>query len=140
MVKIFNLRNWKKEKGLTLAEVVIAIAIIVIVSLATVSVSVYSSNVFRSIEIKDFFVREIDTISTLYLNYDETNFSNVFNFYTGQVVEGYTDVTYYVSSGFEYVDSSNYSYSLSLDFSSGSLSISSLKKNGNVIYERTVTK
>ena len=139
MGKIFNLRNWKKEKGLTLAEIVIALAVIVIVSLATVSVSVYSANAFQSIEIKSFFSREIDTISTLYLNYDETGFSNAFNFYTGQSLSGYVDTLYYISSGFEYVDSSDYSYTLSLDFSIDELHITSWK-NYSIIYERTVTK
>ena len=141
MVKILNLRNRKKEKGLTLAEVVVAIAIIVIVSAATLSIAVYSSNAFNKASIKNYFVHEINTISKLYLSYDEADFSTAFYDCTGKTISGYTDSTFYLSDSFAFLENeSNSAYYMTLTFGEKTLVLGSYYANSTLILERSVSK
>lgn len=137
--------RWKKEKGLTLVETIVALSVFLIVSLSTVSIAVYSANSFKLVDIKYFFTKEIDTISNLYLSYSESDFSLAFKQYTSQDIEGYTDTTYYLNNKYEYVSSSSYAYRLTLTFTINEqslhvLNIKSYKSSGSGIYERTVSK
>ena len=69
MGKILNHGNWKKEKGLTLAEVVVALAIVVIISVAAVSVSISTSKSFAKLGVKRFFQREVEQLTEFQLNF-----------------------------------------------------------------------
>ena len=138
---LLNGNRWKKEKGITLIEIVVSLAIIVIISVAAVSIAAYSSTLFNSMNVKRFFQREIDNIAELYLSYDEEDFSSAFNKLTGKTISGYTNSTYYVSHNFEYVESTdNYFYKINLTFDESTLNISSLKSDDSAIRSRSVTR
>ena len=132
--------RWKKEKGLTLVETIVSLTIFLVVSLSTVSLAVYTVNSFKMVDIKAFFIREIDTIATFYLDYNDTDFSSAFEYYTGQEINGYTNKTFYFNDKYEYISSNGYSYYMSLKFDSNKLTISSFKSSGKDIYERVVNK
>lgn len=138
---LLNGNRWKKEKGITLIEIIVSLAIIVIISVAAVSIAAYSSTLFNSMNVKRFFQREIDNIAELYLSYEKEDFSSAFNKLTGKTISGYTNSTYYVSPNFEYVESTdNYSYKINLTFDEPTLIISSLKSDDSVIRTRSVTR
>ena len=142
MGKILHHGNWKKEKGLTLLETIIALAIIVTVSVSAVSVSVYTSNTFNDLSIKRFFQREVDNISEIYLSYDESTFRDAFLKLTGKTISGYNDTTYYLNVGFEYVEpTEEYAYKIALDFSgTNALTVTSQRSNNKEIRSRSVFK
>ena len=143
MGKILHHGNWKKEKGLTVLETVIALSEIVIVSIAAVSIAISTSNSFNSINVKRFFQREIDNISEIYLTYDESNFIKGFKDLTGKDIEGNRDATFtfYLNDSFNYVNSDEqYSYKLVLDFDSSSLEVKATKADDSLIRSRSVSK
>ena len=141
MGKILFHGNRKKEKGLTLVETIVALSIFLLVSLSTVSLAVYTVNSFRMVDIKSFFIREIDTIAIFYLDFDEEeDFSDAFEYYTDQEINGYSNTTYYFNDRYEYVSIDSYSYYMSLTFGENNLTISSFKSSGTSIYERKVNK
>ena len=143
MVKIFHHGNWKKEKGVTVLEVVISLSIITIVSVAAVSIAISTSNSFNTISVKRFFQREIDNIAEIYLSYESEDFKTGFKDLTGKDITGSLDTTYsyYLDSTFNYIeDSSSYSYKLVLDFESTSLSISAYKQDDSLLRSRSVSK
>ena len=143
MVKIFHHGNWKKEKGVTVLEVVISLSIITIVSVAAVSIAISTSNSFNTISVKRFFQREIDNIAEIYLSYESEDFKTGFKDLTGKDITGSLDTTYsyYLDSTFNYIeDSSSYSYKLVLDFEYPSLSISAYKQDDSLLRSRSVSK
>ena len=143
MVKIFHHGNWKKEKGVTVLEVVISLSIITIVSVAAVSIAISTSNSFNTISVKRFLQREIDNIAEIYLSYDSEGFKTGFKDLTGKDITGFLDTTYsyYLDSTFNYIeDSSSYSYKLVLDFEYPSLSISAYKQDDSLLRSRSISK
>ena len=130
-----------KKEGITLVETIIAIAIVVIVSVAAASVAVYSSNAVRNASVKRFFRNEIDSISTLYLAYDNDDFSNAMNDFCGVYQSSAAGETfYYYNASFEQVTSENHEYKLSLNFGLSDLTLTSTYKDGSAIYSRRVSK
>lgn len=143
MGKILNHGNWKKEKGLTLAEVVVALAIVVIISVAAVSVSISTSKSFAKLGVKRFFQREVDNIAQLYLSYSNENFSSAVEVLTRVTpeVDENSDWTYYLDGKYEYLnDKTNYQYKVFLDFDGNELTVSSYQTDGTLIIDRSVTK
>lgn len=136
--------NWKKEKGLTLAEVIISLGLIIIISLAGVSVAIFSTTSLANINVKRFFQHEVDNIAEMYLSYDASDFSTAFNDLTGKSIAGYYNTTLYVDNTLEYVTSSEeYRYKITLRFSDEKLTVSSFKVNGSSqseITSRSVAK
>lgn len=142
MGKILLNGNWrKKEKGITLIEILVALSIIILVSVAAVSIATYSATMFNTINVKRFFQREIDNIAELYLSYEEVDFSTAFNKLTGKTISGYTDSTYFINSSFQYVESvDEYAYKINLTFSGATLDIASMKSDNSPIRSRSVKR
>ena len=143
MGKILNHGNWKKEKGLTLAEVVVALAIVVIISVAAVSVSISTSKSFAKLGVKRFFQREVDNIAQLYLSYSNEDFSSAVEVLTDvdPEVDENGDWTYYLNGKYEYLDDkTNYQYKIFLDFDENALTVSSYQADNTLIRDRSVTK
>ena len=142
MVKILFFRNWKKEKGLTLVEVIVSLSILIIVSIVTVSLAVFSTTATQKGAIKQYFMQEIDNISNLYLSYDEADFVESISFSLGINLTGYNDYTSYLDSMFNILDSDEGAkYRLVFDFD-GNTSLTMFSYNGvdSLIYSRSVTK
>ena len=138
---LLNGNRWKKEKGITLIEILVALSIIILVSVAAVSIATYSATMFNTINVKRFFQREIDNIAELYLSYEEVDFSTAFNKLTGKTISGYTDSTYFVNSNFQYVESvDEYAYKINLTFSGATLDIASVKSDNSPIRSRSVQR
>lgn len=137
--------NWKKEKGLTLAEVIISLGLIVIISLAGVSVAIFSTTSLSNINVKRFLQHEVDNIAEIYLSYDASDFYTAFYDLTGKSVTSY-NTTLYVDNTLQYVTSSDeYKYKIQLRSSNDGqrLTITSFKMNGSSqseITSRSVTK
>ena len=137
--------NWKKEKGLTLAEVIISLGLIVIISLAAVSVAIFSTSSLSNINVKRFLQHEVDNIAEIYLSYDASDFYTAFYDLTGKSVASY-NTTLYVDNTLQYVTSSDeYKYKIQLRSSNDGqrLTITSFKMNGSSqseITSRSVTK
>lgn len=144
MGKILLNGNWrKKEKGITLIEILVALSIIILVSVAAVSIATYSATMFNTINVKRFFQREIDNIAELYLSYEEADFSTAFNRLTGKTISNYNNSTstYYVNSSFQYVESvDEYAYKINLTFSGATLDIASVKSDNSPIRSRSVQR
>ena len=139
MAKVLNHGN-RKEKGLTLVEVVIALGIVVTVSLATVSIVVYSSSSLQSSARKSFFQHEIDTFADLYLSYDGENYQNAMRTYTGETVSTETDHTFYYDAAYRYSEASTAAYYTVLDFEGNNLHLSAYKIDGTTILKKDITK
>ena len=143
MAKVINHGNRRKEKGLTLIEVVIALSIIVTVSIAAMTIVVYSSSSLHSTAEKGFFQHEVDTLSDLYLSYTGTDYANAMKQYTGKtdVADG-DDYTLYYDTAFRIGDSASYSYLVTLDFQTEptKLVVTASKKEGAAILSREVAR
>ena len=139
MESIFQHGNWKKEKGLTLIEVVIALTITVIISVAVVSVSIYSSNALYKQRAEDFFIYETSNIATIYYEYDEVDYVKAINHLTGLEVSGHDDMTIYYKEDFTYSNSSDYHYYLNVKFNTESLTFDSYNSKDVKIYSRSVS-
>ena len=144
MGKILINGNWrKKEKGITLIEILVALSIIILVSVAAVSIATYSATMFNTINVKRFFQREIDNIAELYLSYEGEDFSTAFYKLTGKTISNYNNSTstYYVNSSFQYVESvDEYAYKINLTFSGATLDIASVKSDNSPIRSRSVQR
>ena len=141
MGQTINHGNRKKEKGLTLVEVVISLSVIVIVSIAMVSIAIYSSNAQRKISVGRFFRQHIDNSLNLYQSYSDTDFETAFNSVNNQSITFGNDVTFYLNDSFEYVgDTSNAEYQIAYDFETNSLKVSASYYGGDLIAERSTTK
>lgn len=144
MGKILINGNWrKKEKGITLIEILVALSIIILVSVAAVSIATYSATMFNTINVKRFFQREIDNIAELYLSYEGEDFSTAFYKLTGKTISNYNNSTstYYVNSSFQYVESvDEYAYKINLTFSGATLDIASVKSDNSPIRSRSVKR
>lgn len=145
MGKILLNGNWrKKEKGITLIEILVSLSIIILVSVAAVSIATYSATMFNTINVKRFFQREIDNIAELYLSYDEADFSTAFYNLTGKTINGYADdPTYFINSSFQYVESADeyaYKINLTFKFNGAALDIASTKSDNSPIRSRSVQK
>lgn len=148
MGKILLDGNWrKKEKGITLIEILVSLSIIILVSVAAVSIATYSATMFNTINVKRFFQREIDNIAELYLSYEGVDFSTAFKELTGKTITvrtddgGFADSTYYINSSFQYVESvDEYAYKINLTFSGATLDIASTKSDNSPIRSRSVKR
>ena len=145
MVKIPVDGNRKKEKGLTLVEVIVSLSIIVIISIAAMSISVFSSTTFNNLNVKRFFQREIDNIAEIYLSYDSEHFQTAFNDLTGKTISDYMGSAkskfYHLDSSFNYVDvESTYKIKIECSDDGNSMTISSFKSDDSLINSRSVSK
>lgn len=132
--------RWKKERGLTLVETIIALAIIVIVSVAVVSITVYSTNALKTMNIKAFFSHEIDNMATLFLSYDDSEYITGVNKVTGATIaKNNNDIIYYNAS-YEYSDNTDYSYYIGFNYDSSTLTLTAYQKDGETIFSRSVTR
>ena len=139
MAKVLNHGN-RKEKGLTLIEVVIALSVIVTVSLATVSIVVFSSTSLEATARKNFFQHEINTFADLYLSYEGENYKTAMNRYTGADVVDGTDHTFYYDASYHYAVEASSAYYAVLDFEEGTLRLGAYKKDGTPILTRDVKR
>lgn len=143
MGKIFHHGNWKKEKGLTLLEVVIALTVIVIVSISVFSISIYSSNALNIANIKNFFVIESSNFANYFLSYDATDFSDALVYTTNlESYDSYANFTLYYDSNYSYVEEENAVYHLDFVFTDENsvLTLNAYNKDNSTIYIRSVTK
>lgn len=134
--------RWKKEKGLTLLETIIALSIIVIVSISVVSMTIYSSNALSTTREKSFFYGEIDNYVTLFLSYNEIDYASAFNKLNGSEISGYEDVAIYYNSNYEYTTLEKSSYHTNFVFSdeNNTLTMTVYDFNNNSLYLRSVSK
>ncbi|MCR5348746.1 MAG: prepilin-type N-terminal cleavage/methylation domain-containing protein [Bacilli bacterium] len=138
MEKVPNLRN-RKEKGLTLVEVVVSLAVVVIVSLAVVSIVVSSSSSLQSASLKGFFTHEVDTLGNLFLSYpDASDYHDAMLAYTGKNVTRGTDYTLYYDASFHYAAEEGSFYYLTAEFDGAVLRLASFRQNGNEIVKKEV--
>ena len=142
MEKVLFFRHWKKEKAVTLIETVVALSLITIVSVAAVSVAIYSANSFRIASVKRFFNHELDSISEIYVAYDnESDFRKAFQLHTGKEISGYTNTIYYLDNSLSYLDDSQgSSFYISLSFEGTKLDMGSYSNSGTTLAQRSVTK
>jgi len=139
--QILNHGNrWKKEKGLTLVEMVVSLAIIVIVSVAAISIAVYSSNTQKRVAISRYFTVLIDNSLRLYETYSDTDFEDAFEALTGQAIYYNTNRTYYLNLDYQYVEESNAVYNVRYVFKSNGLVVTAMYSDGDVIYEGSSLK
>lgn len=132
--------RWKKEKGLTLIETVIALSIITIVSLAVVSIIVYSSNALNDSRVKSFFSRETDSIASFYLSYNSPTYLDAVESLTGNTITGANTDKVYYKADYTYSNSSDYNYYISFNYDGDTLTLTSYEANSKVILRRSVTK
>ena len=140
MESIINKRNWKKEKGLTLIETVIALSITTIISVAVVSLSIYASNALYLQRAKDFFIRETSNIASIYVNYDEESYKVAIKDLLNKDVDGYENMTIYYNESFDYATESDYAYYLNVNYSTESLDLISYNAKNSAIYSRSVAR
>ena len=140
MGKILHVRNWKKEKGISLVELVISLTIIVIISIAGVSIAVYSSNSFKNNELKRHFVSELTSLSILYIN--SANYVSAVNsFYGDSVLSDEIDTDVYFDANYKVIHStSDFVYRLYFDFETDKLTLSSYTQSDKLIYSKEVSK
>ena len=127
--------NRKKEKGLTLAEMVVSLAIIVIISVAAISVAVYSTNQQKRIAMTRYFTVLVDNSLRLYESYSGSDFNTAFKAYTGQDIDYGTNKTFYFSLDYKYVDEPNSVYNVRYSFKANGLVVSAMYADGDLIYE-----
>ncbi len=132
--------TWKKEKGLTIAEVIVSLAVIVIVSLAVVSVALFSTQTQANTRVKQRFSRIVSDIAMLYETYEDDDFEFAFNNYSGQTIVYGVDKTFYYDASFNYQSQSGSSYYLVCDFGTNTLKVTASYSDNNVIFERSVSK
>ena len=140
MGKILHVRNWKKEKGISLVELVISLTIIVIISIAGVSIAVYSSNSFKNNELKRHFVSEFTSLSILYIN--SANYVSAVNsFYGDSVLSDEIDTDVYFDANYKVIHStSEFAYRLYFDFETDKLTLSSYTQSDKLIYSKEISK
>ena len=141
MVQNFNHGTWwKKEKGLTIVEIIVSLAVIVIVSLAVVSVALFSTKTQANTHVKQYFSRMVNDIAMMYESYEDEKFELAFNNYTGQTIEYGVDIVYYFNSSFQYQEESGSAYSLRCDFDVDTLKVTASYSDNTLIHERSVSK
>ena len=140
MVKNFNHGNWKKEKGLTVVEIMVSLAIIVIVSLAVLSIALFSTRTQSNTSVKQRFSRMVNDVAMMYQSYENDDFELAFNKYTGQTIEYGVDTIYYFDSSFNFSEETGSRYYLNCDFDTNTLIVSACYKDNTVIHERSVAK
>ena len=140
MESIFQHGNWKKEKGLTLTETVIALTITTIVSVAVVSISIYAANALYKERARDFFIHESNNIASIYQEYDETNYPVAIKHLTGLDVNAYEDVTIYYHDDFSYANSDSYSYYMNVKYTEDKLELSSYNAKDAEIFKRSIAR
>lgn len=142
MESILNHGNrWKKEKGLTLVETVVALAIIVIISVSAVSMALYSANALTNVRLKSFFSIEADNYTTLFLSYNEDKFTDAVNELTGISMERYEQTDIYYDANYQYVESDPYYYvRLSFEDSNNTMNINIYSHDSSLLFTRSVSK
>ena len=112
MESVLKLRP-RRQKGLTLIEVVVALAIISIVSFAVVSIAVNSTSALSTARINNFFSRETD---------------------------GTNNEKVYYNVDCQYSTSENYHYYVNFSYDSSTLTLIAYDVNNNSIFSRSVTR
>ena len=132
--------RWKKEKGLTLIETVIALAIIITVSVAVVSITIYSTNALITTNVKAFFSNEVNNIASLYLSYDDTDYIQAVNVTTGATISKTNDDIIYYNSTYAFSDDTDYNYYISFNYDEDTLTLTAYQNSGDLIITRSVTR
>lgn len=106
----------RKEKGVTLVEVVVSMALIAIIS-ATIFITIsYTNKTQSKNKIKQYFINETENVLTCYYS---GNFSNSLAFLTNQDIDIDEDAntyTLFYEKDFSYTDEENAVYSLTIDY------------------------
>lgn len=140
MVQVLQYQHWKKEKGLTVMEIIVSLTILVIVSLAVLSVALYSFNVQTKANVRQRFSHMVNDVVMMYQTYENDDFELAFNKYTGQTITYGTDTIFYFDESFNYHEEEGSQYYLNCDFESDSFHISACYIDNTVIHERSVAK
>ena len=139
----FKHRNWwKKEKGLTLVETVIALAIVAIVSTAAISMTIYSTNALTKSREKSFCSGETDNYATLFLSYGEDDYVEAFNALTGGSISGYENAILYYDVDYKFTTSDKAHFYTTFTYSNenNTLDINFYDSGDNVLYTRSISK
>lgn len=130
----------RRQKGLTLIEVVVALAIISIVSFAVVSIAVNSTSALSTARINNFFSRETDGFASFYLTYNDEGFHDAIEEVTGTVIDGTNNEKVYYNVDCQYSTSENYHYYVNFSYDSSTLTLIAYDVNNNSIFSRSVTR
>ncbi len=124
----------KKNKGFSIAEVIVAMALVVIMSVVALSTVNWSFGAGRKEILKNFFnIESRNYISAYYSG--ASNFQDAMNLLTdGTYVYG-TDATIYYSNNLTITDAENANYYVNLDFETESFSVKCYTAQNNLICE-----
>ena len=107
----------KKEKGVTLVEVVVAMALIAIVSSAIFVTANFSISSQKKNQRNQFFINETENVLMCYYT---GNFNQALRFFTGdnelEVDDVSKNFTLYYTEDFEYTNEENAFYSLEINY------------------------
>ena len=127
----------KKNKGFSIAEVIIAMALVVIMSIVALSTVNWSFSLGRKEILKNFFNIESKNYISAYYS-GASNFQDAMNLLTnGTYVYG-EDATIYYSKDLTITDEENANYYVNLDFETESFSVKCYTSQNNLIYEVVV--
>lgn len=128
-------RNLKK--GLSLAEVVVAMALVVLISLEGFSVVNFSLNAGNKLSVESFFVEETKNYITAYYS-GEYNYANALNLLTNQTHTFGTDATIFYSNNFQVTSEDNSKYYIKLTFNESNFMVECFNNQNNLIYKAEV--
>lgn len=119
MEKVLHNGNWKKEKGLTLIEAVVALAIITLVSISSASIAVFAVNSIATLRVKSYFSRETTSIANLFMVYDSNTYESALHDLTGYSFsepDTYENITLKYDSDGKFISSEEYTYKITLSY------------------------
>ena len=127
----------KKIKGVSIAEVIVAMALVVILSLIALSTVNWSFSTGRKEILKTFFNIESRNYITAYYS-GASNYQNAMNLITnGTYIYG-QDATIYYSSDLVITEEENSMYYVNLDFNTNSFSVKCYTSQNTLLYEVVV--
>ena len=127
----------KTKKGISLAEVIVAMALVVIMSLIAFSTINWSFGVGRSEIIKNYFgVESRNYISAYYSG--ASNYQDAMNLLTNDTYIYGEDAKIYYSKDLQITDEENACYYIDLDFDTDSFSVKCYTSQNVLLYEMVV--
>lgn len=127
----------KKRRGVSIAEVIVAMALVVILSVTALSTVNWSINIGRKEVLKNFFnIESRNYISAYYSG--ATNFENAMSLLTNNTYTYGEDATIYYSKDLAITEQQNASYHVDLDFEIGSFSVKCYTSQNTILYEVVV--
>lgn len=107
--------NKKKQKGFSLAEVIVAVALVIVISLVAFAVCSVCVDLGGKNHIKNYFMVESNNYIKAYF-LGGANYESAINMLTGKNVNYGEDVSVYYDSNFKITDQENSAYSVNLSF------------------------